>query len=430
MRPATFLALLPATLAAQEAPLGLQDAVASALREQPRLKAAESGLEAAQARARQAELNRWGRLDTAFLYTPSQKPLEVRFPGAPPLIPASSFEVKQVLKHSFQASFTQPLWTWGALRDQARAAQEDREATRLGLERSRQQTAFEAARAFLTAAQAVEAVGVAEQALEQQRGFLKVAASRFEAGAAPKLDVLKADLAVARSESDLLEARSRAQVAREALASQTFDPRFRTARLGPVAAPGELPAEEAAVARALAQRSDLRALDRQALAADLGSGAARSSGLPALALRAGVTQQNDDLAKAFNKESQLYQVGLALTWEGFAPLRSRAKAAELRAQSTALRHTAKAAESGIALEVRTALLNATEARARASVELRAVGVAEEQARVARLAYREGVITSVEAQEAELALTSARFNKLRAELDAALAFETLRFALGE
>ena len=60
----------------------------------------------------------------------------------------------------------------------------------------------------------------------------------------------------------------------------------------------------------------------------------------------------------------------------------------------------------------------------------AVQVAEEQARVARLAYAEGVITSVEAQDAELGLTAARFALLRARLDAATARAELKFAVGE
>lgn len=82
------------------------------------------------------------------------------------------------------------------------------------------------------------------------------------------------------------------------------------------------------------------------------------------------------------------------------------------------------------MEVRSALFNAKEARERAKVQTSAVAVAEEQARVARLAYREGLITSVELQGAELALTAARFNRLRAHLDAALAQANLKFTLGE
>ena len=430
MRLPLLLTTLPALLAAQT-PLTLQDAVSAALHEQPRLRAAEEGLKAAEARAEGVALNRLGRFETTYLYTPSQKPLEIVFPGVPPLIPAASFEVKTLQKHSFQATFTQPLWTWGALSKHTAAARQERDATRLGLDRTRQQTAFDAAKAFLTAAQAQGALVVSEQALEQQRAFHKVATSRFQAGAAPKLDLLKAELAVARAESDLLQTRNHAKLAREVLVSVTFDPRFRDLPLAPMKAEtGDLPSEDAALSRALSQRTDLQAPQPQARSAELGSQAAQASGLPAVAFRAGVTQQNDELSKAFNKSSQLYQAGLAVTWEGFSPLRSRAKAAELKAQSTALRHGMKALESGVALEVRSALLNLREARERALLEARAVTVAEEQARVARLAYREGVLTSVEAQEAELALSSAKFKQIYAELDAALAHQSLRFAMGE
>lgn len=431
MRAALFLTLPAATLAAQDSPLTLQDAVAAALRDTPRLQAGAEQVKASEARVAQADLNLLGRLETAYLYTPSQKPLSVAFPGIPPLIPPSSFEVKQLQRHSFQVSFSQPLWTWGALTGQAKAARQEREASRLGYDRTKQQAAFEAARAFLQAAQASEGVAVAEQALEQQRAFLKVATSRFEAGAAPKLDVLKADLAVARAESDLLIARGQAAVGREALVALTFDARFRTALLAPLAAsPLPLLPEAEALSRAKVQRSDLKALDRLAASAALRGEAARASGLPAVAFRAGLTQQNDQLGKAFQSDSQTYQVGLAVTWDGTAPLRARARAAEQLAQARAHRQELAQAEQGLVLEVRTAWLKVREAQERAAVERRAVGVAQEQARVARLAYREGVITSVEAQEAELALTAARFNTLRAELDAALALESLRFAMGE
>jgi outer membrane protein TolC len=192
----------------------------------------------------------------------------------------------------------------------------------------------------------------------------------------------------------------------------------------------ELPKEEDAVRKAVAQRADLQSIQKQVNALELGSKAASASGLPSLSLRASITQQNEELGKAFNKESQIYQLGLVLSWEGFSPFRARAKSAELRANAQELKHRGASAEEGVSLEVRSALFNAGEARERAKVQKHALEVAEEQARIARLAYREGVLTSVEAQDAELALTSARFNKLRAELDASLAIAQLKYAMGE
>jgi outer membrane protein TolC len=431
MKTLLFLPFAVTPLAAQNAPLTLGDAVRTALRAQPSLKAAEASAEAARHRAEQASLDRLGRLDTGYLWTPRQKNLEVAFPGIPPLIPPTAFEVKQLQEHAFTASFTQPLWTWGALTKQARAARKEAEAGSSALDRARQLTAFEAARAFLQAAQAQEAAQVAVQALEQQRAFLRVASARVEAGAAPRLDQLKAELGAARAESDLLEARNRARLAREALVTLTLEPRFRAEPLAlPADSAAPLPAEAEAVARALARRPDLAAIGKAAEAFDLGGEAAAAAARPAVGFRASLTQQNDAAGRMWNGASRLYQAGFALTWEGFSPLRSGAKTAELRASATEARHRLRAAEEGVALEVRAALGSAQEAQERVAVQRRALAVAEEQVRIARLAYREGVITSVEAEDAELALTAARFQSTRAAADAALARAQLACALGE
>jgi len=436
MKTLLFLPLAATLVAAQEVPqveppLTLRDAVRAALKEQPSLKAAEAAAEASQHRAEQASLDRLGRLDTSYLWTPRQKNLEVAFPGIPPLIPATSFEVKQLQEHAFSASFTQPLWTWGALTKKVRAAEKEAEAGARVLDRSRQQTVFEASKAFLQAAQALEAAKAAPPGLEPQRACLRVATAPVDPGGAPRPDPPQARAGVAPAESDLLEARNRARLAREALVTLTLDPRFRAAPLEmPMAAASPLPAEAEAVARALKQRPDLAALGKAAEAFTLGGEAATAASRPALGFRASLTQQNDAAGRMWNGASRLYQAGFALSWEGFSPLRSNAKAAELRASATEARHRLRGAEEGVVLEVRIALSSAQEARERAEVQRRALTVAEEQVRIARLAYREGVITSVEAEDAELALTAARFQSTRAAMDTALTQAQLAFALGE
>jgi outer membrane protein TolC len=198
----------------------------------------------------------------------------------------------------------------------------------------------------------------------------------------------------------------------------------------PAASAAPLPEEAEAVAQALRQRPDLAALGRSAEAFTLGGEAATAASRPALGFRASLTQQNDAAGRMWNGASRLYQAGFALSWEGFSPLRSNARAAELRASATEARHRLRGAEEGVALEVRMALSSAQEARERAEVQRRALAVAEEQVRIARLAYQEGVITSVEAEDAELALTAARFQVARAAMDAALTRAQLAFALGE
>jgi outer membrane protein len=427
----SFLAAVAWAQAGQQAELGPQDAVAAAVANQPQLKAAASRSEAAAARVEQLNWNRLGHLETVLLYTPAQRPLSVDFPGIPPYVPPSTFEVRQLDTYALSATLTQPLWTWGALAGERAAARSQELASRQSLARVRQQITFEARRAFYRAAAAVAAVGVSEQALAQQQAFLEAARSRERAGAAPRLDALKAELALTRAESTLGEVRNAERIAREALVTATTDSRFRTANLRVAGDPPASPlTEEEAVARALAQRPDLMALDRQADALALGAKATVASARPSLSFRATITQQNDAAGELFKKDSQLYQANLVVAWDGVEAVRSRPKAEELRANERSVRETRRGTEDAVALEVRAALLSAREADDRVRVESRALAVAEEQARGSRLADREGLATASEAQESELALTAARFGRLRARLDLAMAHAQLALALGE
>jgi outer membrane protein len=427
---ASTLGMASAALALGEE-LGVKDAVSAALLAQPRLRAAESEARAATARASFAGWKRLGTFETIGLYTPAQKPLTVEFPGIPPYVPATSFDVRQLETYALNGTFSQPLWTWGAISKSHASTLRDADASRESVERVRQQTVFDATQAFYLAASAQAAVGVAMESLDQRRAFVRATESRARAGTASRLDVLKAELSVAKAESDLLTARNADRLAREALASVCLDPRFRTASLSAVEdTENALPREEDGIATALKNRPDLRSLHQQDEALGLRIQAIRASSLPALAFRASLTQQAGAPEKVFTSRSQLYQVGLALTWDPTDTVRNRARIAEVSAVREGLGHVTRGAEEGVALEVRSALANAEEAGQQVAVAQGAVKTAEEQARVARLAYREGVITSIEARDAEVGLTSAQFALLRSRLDLALARAKLTLALGQ
>lgn len=426
-----ILLLIAFPLQAQTPTLSVSEAVSSALAEHPRVQAAQASLEGSESRVRQASLNRLGSLETSYLWTPSQKGQLETFPnpisGEAPL----NFEMSFSRRHTLTATLNQPLWTWGDLSQQVKAARLEYSGTREELSRTRQQIIFEATRNFLQALQASESVILAEHTLKQQEAFLEAARARVKAGSAAKLDELKAGLAVTQAATTLSETKNRERLAREALVNATADDRFREANLASWSGEDEaLPSESSATASALAQRPDLNALRLQAKSLSVREAAARASGKPALNLRASVTQQNDAASDVFQKNSLQYSLGLALTWDGFGSLRSRARAAEFRAQSAVSSHNLRSMESSLVLEIRSALFTAKEAQDRFHLQERALTLAEEQARIARVAYREGILSAVEAQDAELSLTAAREALLRSRLDAGLARAALKLAMGE
>jgi outer membrane protein, heavy metal efflux system len=118
--------------------------------------------------------------------------------------------------------------------------------------------------AFYSLVAADERVRLAEDVVDIARRLRDAAQGRFEAGAAPRLEVMQGDLGVTRSETDLELARSIRVGAQAHLNSVlNFPPQQVTAVAGSLA-DGVVPvAFEQAVAQALTSNVDLVTLDRQ-----------------------------------------------------------------------------------------------------------------------------------------------------------------------
>jgi len=422
----TLLAFgLPALLAAQD--LSQTEAVRAALAASPRLDAARAASAAGAAQAAQARLDQLGRLELTAQWNPGYRNPELTFPGAPPVVvPLGSLRRDQL-----EASFSQPLWTWGALSGRARAAALREQAGLQAETREAQQVAFAAAQAFLEARAAQEAVAVAAETLARAQAFLATASARVAEGSAARLDLLKAELAVSEAQAGLLLAGNRERGRREALVTVTQDARFRTAVLGASPDPGgELPGEAEALERARRQRPDLEGAARQAEAFRVGAAAERAAGRPSLSLRGDLSQGSDQLAGFRQPAERSAFLGLAVQWELFSGRRAQARQAELAARARGQAAQAQALEDQVGLEVREARWGIEDAGARVAVARRALAQAEEAARVGAAAYREGIRTAVEYQGDELALSEARYRHLSAHLDLGLAWAALRLALGE
>ena len=423
--------LMALGLGASAQTLTLEDALRSASARNPRLAASAASREAAEARAVQARWDRVGRLDLAVQWAPALQNPAFTFPGAPPAVPPQRFTLDLQYKNQIGITLDQPLWTWGSLAGRARSAGLHAEAEASGTVRERQRVAFDATRAYLQVRQAEAAVAVADRAVEQEQAFLDVARARFRAAQAPRLDTLKAELALSTATSELVARRNEVKLAREDLVTATSDPRFRDFPLAPapeaVAPQGD---DAALVAGALARRADLDALRREARALHVEADAQRASGRPTLNLVGNIAQQKDTAGGLLQNENRTYFLGVALRWEGFSASRSRARGMERDAQAGERRAQGEALEDQIAHEVRTARLQLEDAQAQVALAGTSLAQAEEQARVARLAYREGVGTAVETQDAELALTRARYQVLATALARETALAQVRLALGE
>ena len=84
----------------------------------------------------------------------------------------------------------------------------------------------------------------------------------------------------------------------------------------------------------------------------------------------------------------------------------------------------------VEFEVRTAYLNLIQAKSSIDVQKETVAQAEESMRIANLRYDNGMLTSVELTDAQLALAQAEVNHLQASHDYVVEFARLERAVGQ
>jgi cobalt-zinc-cadmium efflux system outer membrane protein len=118
--------------------------------------------------------------------------------------------------------------------------------------------------AFYSLVAANERVRLAEAALGIARGLREIAQARFDTGAAPRLEVMQADLGVARAEADLDLARSSETAFRATLNGVlNFPPQHALVVTANLYDHGSPPAYEQALRVAAVSNTDLTSLDRQ-----------------------------------------------------------------------------------------------------------------------------------------------------------------------
>ncbi|MBV8199897.1 MAG: TolC family protein [Acidobacteria bacterium] len=144
-------------------------------------------------------------------------------------------------------------------------------------------------RAFYALLVAQRRAAEEEASLEIARRAAGAARDRFEAGAAPRLDSLQADLAAAQASNDLESARGLLAASRSQLnALLDRAPQAPVTAAGDLAA-GAVPATDAAIAGALAHSTELALLDRRIAAQAAKVALARSQQVPNPVVQGAIT---------------------------------------------------------------------------------------------------------------------------------------------
>lgn len=402
---------------------GLASAVNLALVQNYDLRAAAARLEQAAQDARAAE----GDLQPTVQGTFNGSRRKQNFVGFP--IPGGEGTVLSTVSTNFGVSLdvSWEIDLWGRLRNSARAALADLQASAADLRAAQLSIAGQTTKAWFAIAEAQQQVDLSSQTVQSFRSAAEQVQERFEAGIRPALDLRLALLNLSNAEAQLQQRRQQFDGATrqlEVLLGQYADGEFET----PAGLPNITPAVPAGLpADLVARRPDLVAAERELAAFLVRTDVARTDLLPRLSLTGSTGTATDGLRSLIDGNFGVWSLlgnVVAPLWQG-GRLRAQVDRAEARADE-ALADYANAALTAYA-EVETALA----AEEFLAERERHLAESTLQARAAeRLAderYRAGLetyITVLDSQRsavsAEAELIAARRTRLENRVDLYLA----------
>lgn len=420
-RVATLIsALLIATSApAETLQLTLPDAVRLALHAGTQAELARSAAERATVAQREAFSALLPQVDARLLrYSQSINLATFGFqiPGQPPVV--GPFNVTDA-----QLAAAMQVFNLAALRH-LQALRKAQTASRYEVEAAENDVAAAVARLYLVVQRAATQVASRQADVALFERLLKSSQDEFSAGTGTRLDVAQANVQVARARQALLVAQNDEENAKLALLNAIgANEADGVALAGTVTPPTPPPGDE--VARARAQRPELKELAAREAAARLGVEAARARRLPSLSF-----DYQGDLSG--NKTNDLRYsrriAGMVAVPLLHGDIEANVARAKLEEHDVALERAQR--ERDVEQDVRRAQLNVQNANARAAVAEENVRVAEEALTVARDRRAAGYGSPVEVDRAQDAYRQAREDLIAARADAAAAAFDLAHATGD
>lgn len=279
--------------------------------------------------------------------------------------------------------------------------------------------------AYLDLGKSQELLRVAEEALRQYQSHLTQVRAYAEVGRRIRYDVIKAEVDLGNAQLNLINASNAVVSARAGLNRSlglAEDPPYRLGSIPDETVGGD---ETQLMAQARTCHPELRALLAQEQAASAALDEAIADLYPALNLQAEYGLAGDRLPLVWNWWGAL-RSAVSLFSGGQKMARIDASAAQLRAARAAVANR----EQQIYLDLRQAWNQWDTARQRLTLTDLIVREAQESLDLVAERYRLGQASAVEVTDAQVALTSARADQVKARFDCQAAIAQIKHAIGE
>jgi outer membrane protein TolC len=414
--------------------LTLEQAIQTALKSNPGLKATDAQIEAADAGVLRSASGFLPKVTVSETWSRSDNPLMVlgtklnREMVAPvDFNPAVMNDPVPISNYNTRLSVMQPVFNGGReYLDRTQAALA-RDASVQDRERMRQETVYNVVKAYYGLLLAKEYHKVALQSHETSQANVKLAEARFKAGAVLQSDLLRARVQLAEVQEMLTRSENGIKLAAANLAFSLGVPQGTEYEIEGTLIAQPMPMDvDAAVEEAAAKRPDLISMGLNRQNAEKSVSQARTEYLPNLNLMGQMDWNSDQFARGSAKS---WAVMAVLQWNLFDGLVTRAKVKEAIATSSRMRSLEEQARSAVQLQVRQAFYNLTASTDRIAATSSSIQEAEEGLRIVQKRYETGMTTFVDVLGAESSLIRARTNALQALYDNNISLAELKLAKG-
>jgi outer membrane protein TolC len=282
-----------------------------------------------------------------------------------------------------------------------------------------------------------ERIKVQEQSVELLQRQLQDVKNRFEAGTVSNFEVLRAEVALANAQPDLITARNDYRLSIEELRQSLGFTTRSDSSLGK--APeflGELEFApvtydlRSSLTTAREQRPDLQRLRKLEEAAEQGIIVSKSNYYPDVALFGAYDwRRGSGPSASFSDGRDGWTAGVQSTWSIFDGRSTAGRVVQSKSRLEQAKLSTEEAQLAVDVDVRRAISNLQQSTELAEASKKVVEQAEEAVRLANARFSAGTATQLDVLQTQVALTDARLNQLRAYYSFNIAVVTLRRAMG-
>jgi len=413
--------------------LHLDDAVQTALRAQPTVLQARAAREAAAARVTQSRAGFLPQIALSASYQrihgAARTTTATNAPGVPAAVPAGAAATTTTYDFfSFGGTASQLLWDFGQTYERWRSAETSLESFGSNQRATELQVLFNVRRAYFAARAQKDLIRVAEETLANHEKHLAQIQGFVGVGTRPEIDLAQARTDIANDRVALINAQNGYAIAKSQLQQAmgvmgAADFEVADEWLGPI--DGEDQPSERLVERALAQRPELVAIEKQREAQTLTARSLRGGYGPALSAIGGAQETGttlDSLTFGWN-------VGAALTWPIFQGGVTAGQVREAEANADVSRAQLEAERLQVRFDVEQAVLTVKAAKAAIAASEDALTNARDRLRLAEGRYEAGVGSIIELGDAQVAAANAAATVVQAYFNLSTARAQLLTALG-